>query len=273
MEEGEEDEEEEEVRFVYPLRNTDNVVLRQKDVDLLDPEKGRFLNDSIIDFYFAYLRERYSRRFGYFTCFFLRKVANSRDLDDIRGWVSFNIFDKDYLLFPVNEDSHWYLIVVAKPIAMNRKIESRGAQSSSSFAHIDRCVIAVLDSLPGSRADVAGLDSVRQVRRYLEYEYNRRFFDTYTDDKAVVRRGDVVRQLNFHDCGVHLLYNAEVLSVGNEADNYFEDVCHERAVELHASPKRLSGFRAYLLNLIDCIYDQQLELLTVKSVRRLKCTF
>ncbi|XP_030060002.1 sentrin-specific protease 7 [Microcaecilia unicolor] len=105
-----------------------------EDLDCLEP--GEFLNDVIIDFYLKYLLlekipKHLAERSHIFSSFFYkcltRKENNS--IEEISGplaaekrhqrvktWTRHvDIFKKDYIFVPVNEESHWYLAVICFP--------------------------------------------------------------------------------------------------------------------------------------------------------------
>ena len=47
-----------------------------------------------------------------FSTHFLTSLKN-RGVEDMRGWTkNVNIFDKEFLFFPIHENSHWYLKVI-----------------------------------------------------------------------------------------------------------------------------------------------------------------
>uniref|UniRef100_F7A2J2 Sentrin-specific protease 6-like n=1 Tax=Ciona intestinalis TaxID=7719 RepID=F7A2J2_CIOIN len=100
---------------------------------------GEFLNDVIIDFYLKYImRELLSEedrgRSHAFSCFFYKQltqipsVRNKPQVEDkvltpsqkrhrkVQKWTrSVDIFEKDFIFFPINEASHWYLAVICFP--------------------------------------------------------------------------------------------------------------------------------------------------------------
>ncbi|NXW65511.1 SENP7 protease, partial [Eurystomus gularis] len=103
--------------------------------DLECLEYGEFLNDVIIDFYLKYLLlekapKHLADRTHIFSSFFYKcltrteknsegdpKVsAAQRRHRSVRTWTRhINIFSKDYIFVPVNEESHWYIAVICFP--------------------------------------------------------------------------------------------------------------------------------------------------------------
>lgn len=73
------------------------------DFDLLKPRKK--LNDTIINFYLSYLLDNISNRndFFIFSSYFFTKLKNS-GYSAVKHFTNkINIFDKEYLIFPINE--------------------------------------------------------------------------------------------------------------------------------------------------------------------------
>ncbi|NXK24891.1 SENP7 protease, partial [Arenaria interpres] len=103
--------------------------------DLECLEYGEFLNDVIIDFYLKYLLlerapKHLADRVHIFSSFFykcltrteknsegdLKVSAAQRRHRRVRTWTRhINIFSKDYIFVPVNEESHWYMAVICFP--------------------------------------------------------------------------------------------------------------------------------------------------------------
>ncbi|NWU96927.1 SENP7 protease, partial [Upupa epops] len=103
--------------------------------DLECLEYGEFLNDVIIDFYLKYLLlekapKHLAERTHIFSSFFYKCLMRTEKTSDwdpkvseaqrrhrrVRTWTRhINIFSKDYIFVPVNEESHWYMAVICFP--------------------------------------------------------------------------------------------------------------------------------------------------------------
>lgn len=91
----------------------------ETDVDRLRP--GEFLNDVIINFYLRYLqREVFSdtvrEKVHFFNTFFYSRLRGPNGLQAVQNWdKSVDLLKKDFLVIPVNESAHWYLLIVCFP--------------------------------------------------------------------------------------------------------------------------------------------------------------
>ncbi|XP_071992067.1 sentrin-specific protease 7 isoform X3 [Engystomops pustulosus] len=121
--------------LVYPPPPTKGgLAVTTEDLECL--EHGEFLNDVIIDFYLKYLLlEKFPKSFAekchIFSSFFFRCLtrkdnatndsktempAAQRRHHRVKTWTRHvDIFTKDFIFVPVNENSHWYLVVVCFP--------------------------------------------------------------------------------------------------------------------------------------------------------------
>ncbi|XP_041924382.1 sentrin-specific protease 7-like isoform X2 [Alosa sapidissima] len=110
-----------------------SIAVTTEDLECLD--SGQFLNDVIIDFYLKYLlAERTPKdlveRCHVFSSFFYKQLtrrdnanedststtAEHRRHQRVKTWTrNVDIFSKDFLFVPVNQESHWYLVVVCYP--------------------------------------------------------------------------------------------------------------------------------------------------------------
>uniref|UniRef100_A0A3Q3T075 Ubiquitin-like protease family profile domain-containing protein n=1 Tax=Mastacembelus armatus TaxID=205130 RepID=A0A3Q3T075_9TELE len=110
------------------------ITVTKEDLACLD--SGQFLNDVIIDFYLKYLLLEgvggsVAERSHVFSSFFYKQLSRRRAAgeDDapcipdrhmrhqrVKTWTRHvDIFTKDFLFVPVNQEAHWYLVVVCFP--------------------------------------------------------------------------------------------------------------------------------------------------------------
>ncbi|XP_039588699.1 sentrin-specific protease 7 isoform X9 [Passer montanus] len=120
--------------------------------DLECLEYGEFLNDVIIDFYLKYLLlekapKHVADRTHIFSSFFYKCLTRTEKKSEedvkvsaaqrrhrrVRTWTrNINIFNKDYIFVPVNEESHWYMAVICFPWLEEAVYEECPQQNSLS---------------------------------------------------------------------------------------------------------------------------------------------
>ncbi|KAK6940247.1 Ulp1 protease family, C-terminal catalytic domain [Dillenia turbinata] len=209
---------------IYPKGDPDAVSISKRDVDLLHPET--FINDTIIDFYIKYLKDKIppeqKHRFHFFNSFFFRKLVDfDKDpssasegraaFQRVRKWTrKVNLFEKDYIFIPVNFSLHWSLIVICHPA----EVAKLQGKSFFKYEEVDKCervpCILHMDSIKGSHA---GLKN--PVQSYLWEEWKERQKETSEDiaSKFLNLRFvplELPQQENSFDCGLFLLHYVEL---------------------------------------------------------------
>ncbi|XP_030211358.1 sentrin-specific protease 7 [Gadus morhua] len=232
-----------------------SITVTTEDLACLKP--GTFLNDVIIDFYLKYLLLEgvpvgFSERCHVFSSFFFRQLSRRRAQGEevpalltrevrhqrVKTWTRHvDIFTKDFLFVPVNQEAHWYLLVIcfpglegvqhqdwAGPVAEHQgkgSTDKSKAKPSASTLRPPECsqagcergrvlkrsCILVMDSLRLSAHE----NACRLLREYLQVEWQvrrgkARLFTPDTVCSAVCR---LPLQDNSSDCGLYLLQYAE----------------------------------------------------------------
>ncbi|XP_006130775.2 sentrin-specific protease 7 isoform X1 [Pelodiscus sinensis] len=149
--------------IVYPPPPTKGGLgVTREDLECL--EYGEFLNDVIIDFYLKYLLlekapKQLAERSHVFSSFFYKCLTRTEKNSEedpklsvaqrrhkrVRTWTRhINIFNKDYIFVPVNEESHWYIAVICFPWLEEAVYEdfpdqgSLKSQTQQSFLHSEK---------------------------------------------------------------------------------------------------------------------------------------
>ncbi|KAK3568894.1 hypothetical protein QTP86_019575 [Hemibagrus guttatus] len=124
------------------------ITVTTEDLECLD--SGEFLNDVIIDFYLKYLLVQKAprasvRRSHIFSSFFYKQLTRRDNANEdststpaqlrrhqrVRTWTRHvDIFEKDFLFVPVNQEAHWYLVVVCFPGLDEPQYVKRGGHAS-----------------------------------------------------------------------------------------------------------------------------------------------
>lgn len=115
------------------------ITITAEDMECL--QEGEFLNDVIIEFYLKYLSEEIltphdRQRTHIFSSFFYKRLtqreygnhsgneiklspAEKRHLK-VRKWTRrVDLFEKDFIIIPINESSHWYVVIICFPSRVN----------------------------------------------------------------------------------------------------------------------------------------------------------
>ncbi|KAI3672602.1 hypothetical protein L6452_38697 [Arctium lappa] len=204
--------------IIYPKGDVDAVSVSKRDVDLLQPDT--FVNDTIIDFYIKYLKNKIKpeerHRFHFFNSFFFRKLADlDKDpLDAFEGKEAFqrvrkwtrkvNLFQKDYVFIPVNYNYHWSLIVICHL----GEVATYKDEDVTELIKVP-CVLH-MDSLIGTHAGLKDL-----MQSYLWEEWKGRVQEASEDissrfDNLRFISLELPQQPNSFDCGLFLLHYVEL---------------------------------------------------------------
>ncbi|KAL4352969.1 hypothetical protein GQ457_06G003230 [Hibiscus cannabinus] len=203
---------------IYPNGDPDAISISKRDVELLSPET--FINDTIIDFYIIYLKNKIppkeQHRFHFFNSFFFCKLADlDKGLSDdcqarsafqrVHKWTrKVDIFRKDYIFIPVNYSLHWSLIVICHPGEVTKFKDD----VTENFLKVP-CILH-MDSIRGSHRGLKNL-----FRSYLSEEWKRRHKEAAYDVSSKFLNLQFVplelpQQENSFDCGLFLLHYVEL---------------------------------------------------------------
>ncbi|KAG6841694.1 hypothetical protein C0991_007964 [Blastosporella zonata] len=114
----------EEVILCYPQGIPGAVYIKNSDYRRLAP--GEYLNDTLIEFglklWLRRLQEsnpELASQIHVFSSFFYKKLNNKNadeGYESVRKWTSkIDIFSKKYIIIPINENLHWYLVIIYQP--------------------------------------------------------------------------------------------------------------------------------------------------------------
>lgn len=143
--------------FVYPPPpKKGGIAITNVDIDCLQP--GVYLNDIIIDFYLKYLYEeklspQQQAKTYIFNSYFYTRLSKrafgdpnknespmQRMHTQVKKWTrDVNIFEKDFILIPINEHSHWFLVIICFPasVQLDESNESNGSSENASSDGIE----------------------------------------------------------------------------------------------------------------------------------------
>lgn len=118
--------------LIYPKDGRKKTTVEFSDLERLD--EGEFLNDNLIGMYLRYLEFKLeensthtAKRVYFFNTYFYSSLTTSQkgkgfNYEAVQKWTKMvDIFDYDYLVVPINESAHWYVVVICNLPELYRK--------------------------------------------------------------------------------------------------------------------------------------------------------
>lgn len=116
---------------VYPRTGKKRTTVEQSDLVRLD--EGEFLNDSLIEFYIRWLSDKFKipeRQVYFFSTHFYTALTRTQkgqrgiNYAAVERWTAKeDIFTYDFVIVPVNEATHWYLVIICNLPNVKRKFD------------------------------------------------------------------------------------------------------------------------------------------------------
>jgi hypothetical protein len=219
----------------FPDKGKDAIMVTEKDLTFLKP--GEFLNDTIIDFYLKYLHHHASKEIVdqvyIFNTFFYTRLSSVVQphlaYKRVAKWTSnVNIFEKDYLIIPINHHFHWSLLIVVHPkLYIEQQLRKANDQAQSLPKRVFDMTIGKLvnrsSSLFQKQPAMLYMDSLlssdnriyQRIRDYLTREYEAKYIlNSPSEPKIDFKELNGVcvktpQQTNFCDCGLFILQYVE----------------------------------------------------------------
>ena len=201
------------ILFSYPPNSQDSVTINTNDVLRLGD--GYYLNDSLIQFELRRMLDDaqaiVQNQVHIFSSFFFHKLKSTESPCSLASHV--NIFEKRFLLFPINESLHWYLALVYQPDAIafgdvhSSVAPSFEGSSNSEDAALPEQIpyVIILDSLGSRHRRTA----VELIKSWIIFEAQRNFQVEKSKKDFITLYPRLPLQLNFVDCGCFLLEYTE----------------------------------------------------------------
>lgn len=219
--------------------------------DLKCLNEGEFLNDVILDFYLAWLKDHevdsvIAKRIHIFSTFFFSKLTQNQPNESFdstdkstpisqkfyaraKNWLKkLDIFSKDFLIVPVNRKSHWFLLIVCYPAEVP-EVEDDELATLSTPNERSPCIL-IFDSLGSVRT--GGRYRLTDPLRHLfaaaykiKYNRDKKFDHILLPDRTI----KTTQQTNHYDCGLFLL-------------QYVEQFLAEPEVVLKSTPRSLMNW-------------------------------
>lgn len=206
-----------EAKIYYPSRDDPECVeVHYSDIKCLAPEA--FLSSTIMNFYIRYLQRPVSATGKsrsdnhFFSTYFYGKVKEAvlskrNDKATVfsklrRWWKGVNIFEKAYILLPINEDYHWSLVIICLPNKKDKAgpiilhLDSLGYHSSPKIFQNVRSFLKEEWEYLNQTGEPLNLPIADKIWRQLPGRI---------DEKNIT----VPQQKNDYDCGIFVLYFME----------------------------------------------------------------
>ena len=127
-----------------------------------------------------------------------------RRYDNVKKWTkNTNIFEKDFVIVPINHEDHWYVVLICYPALLKPRV---------SKGRLECPVILLLDSLEDGMKD----EVVANLREYLACEWRERMVVGQSQGVRLFQQSamphfcpDIPQQPNLTDCGLYLLEYVE----------------------------------------------------------------
>ena len=200
------------VRYLmYPSRTvsvTNSVAVTSNDYLCLQTEQ--YLNDVIIDFYLKFLQvgrwpdNKMLQNSYIFSIYFYNRLTMKSNTsaaipreqlmhNNVKKWTKkVNIFEKDFIVVPINECDHWFVVIVC-------------LVASSTSAK--KPIMIVMDSLEDGLKNTV----CNNLRTYLSLEWSAKMNTKreFTRENMPVFCPNIPQQTNLTDCGLFLLQYVE----------------------------------------------------------------
>ncbi|KAI9304548.1 hypothetical protein BJ944DRAFT_163374, partial [Cunninghamella echinulata] len=133
----------------------------------------------------------------------------------VKKWTAgVDLFKKKYALLPINEDHHWYLVLITNlnsciPKGHQSNQNRNNINTSEEPTEFKKSTIYVLDSLHGKHTKC-----IKNIIKYLRMEAkHKRDVDLESFINPVTEYPLVPRQKNYYDCGIYILHFAELFTL------------------------------------------------------------
>ena len=127
--------------LVYPPNGKKKITVDFSDLPRLD--EGEYLNDSLVEFYLRYVAEKLNdedsevaKTIYWFNTYLFTSLTKGKqgkriNYESVKKWTrSVDIFNYDYIIVPINEATHWYVVIIANLPSLVKRVKSEGSTGS-----------------------------------------------------------------------------------------------------------------------------------------------
>lgn len=258
-------------KFVY---RPGPVELYASSLESLKP--NQYLNDEIIQFYNAYLIKDQANnhirdKFHVFDSYFHEQLTDlfpddpKKPFDPekwwkLRSWLGgVDIFEKDFLIFPICRENHWNAVIVCYPKEV-RECDAKLMSPDSNTGSRSKPIAGIifLDSLGCEKRILTS-----PIRYFLDLEWRTRstVIKNFSYHNLEQYHPRLPKQTNSHDCGIFML--AYLRAFIGQPDRFYRLVRQGRDKEAETNLEQLVNNslvncgRAVIENLINQLCDRQ----------------
>ncbi|RDW78499.1 hypothetical protein BP5796_06351 [Coleophoma crateriformis] len=136
--------------IIYPPEGNKKATVDMQDIERLDD--GEFLNDNLISFYLRWLEEHHlarqrpdlAKRIYFHNTFFYTSLTKGKpgqrgiNYEAVQRWTAkVDLFSYDYIIVPVNESTHWYVVIICNASKLLAPSSTVDADASIAAVHLE----------------------------------------------------------------------------------------------------------------------------------------
>jgi sentrin-specific protease 7 len=155
--------------LVYPKTGKKRETVDFQDLERLDDDE--FLNDNLIGFYLRYLehylekeKPEVAKKVYFFNSYFFARLTQTQkgvkgiNYAAVQKWTrTVDIFSRDFVVVPVNENLHWYVAIICNLPNLRRRL------ANDNEDHDDVESIATSETVPVAAATATAATAAEQV--------------------------------------------------------------------------------------------------------------
>jgi Ulp1 protease family, C-terminal catalytic domain len=190
--------------LIYPKMGKRRETVEYEDLFRLDEDE--FLNDNLIGFFLRYLEQHLEQSnpdlakkvYFYNSYFFERLMQTSKgkkgiDYESVQKWTrNIDIFSRDFVVVPVNESFHWYVVIICNLSKLNTiednedAVEkSRATSKGPAVASIDEADQAPRDGTVHSTQDPPTQQTTDSLSHLSLSEHDKQVDELSTSKNAI----------------------------------------------------------------------------------------
>ncbi|ERF74852.1 hypothetical protein EPUS_03236 [Endocarpon pusillum Z07020] len=141
--------------------------------DLLRLDEDEFLNDNLIGFFLRYLeyhleqnRPEIAQRVYFYNSYFYERLMQTSkgqkgiNYGSVQKWTrNIDIFERDFVIVPVNESYHWYVVIICNLSKLNSITNNEGDHNEEDTTLSREAVVPLEEKEDEARTDVEATET------------------------------------------------------------------------------------------------------------------